>query len=89
MKLNYNITRNLPIDLIREIVSYTYKFQHQLKFQPVHQDIEDGTVRVLRTLTIFDIQHFVNSIDDNYQRLDQWIDRMYPYNDHERYEGTS
>ena len=33
VKLNHDITRNLPIELICEIVSYTCKFQHQLKFQ--------------------------------------------------------
>ena len=65
VKLKHDITRNLPIDLISEIVSYTYKFQHQLKFQPVLRDIEDGTMCVLRTLTIFEIQHFLNSSDDN------------------------
>ena len=78
VKLNHNITRNLPIDLIHEIVSYTYKFQHQLKFQPVLQDIEDGTMCVLRTLTVVNIQYFVNPIDDNYQRLNQWLRGMYP-----------
>ena len=35
VKLNHNITANLPIELVCEIVSFTYKFQHQLKFQPV------------------------------------------------------
>ena len=28
-------------------------------------------------------------MDDNYQRLDQWLSRMYSYNDHEQYEGVS
>ena len=32
VKLNHDITRNLPIKLIGEIVSYTYKFKHQAKF---------------------------------------------------------
>ena len=50
VKLNYGITRNLPIELVCEIVSFTYKFKHQLKFQPVLQDIEDGTMCVLQTL---------------------------------------
>ena len=62
VKLNHDITRNLLFELIREIMSYTYKFQHQLKFQPMLRDIEDGTMCVLRALTV---------IDDNYQRLDQ------------------
>ena len=46
VKLKQNITRNLPIELVCEIVSFTYKFKHQLKFQPVLQDIEDGTMCV-------------------------------------------
>ena len=52
VKLNHHIIRNLTIDLIREIVSYTYKFQHELKFQSVLQDIEDGTMCLLQTLTL-------------------------------------
>ena len=44
---------------------------------------------MLQTLTVVHIQCFVNPIDDNYQRLDQEIERMYPYNDHKRYEGAS
>ena len=43
VKLNHNITGNSPIELICEIVSFTYKFQHQVKFQPMLRDIEDGT----------------------------------------------
>ena len=90
VKLNHNITRNLPIELICEIVSYTYKFKHQLKFQPVPWDIEDGTMCLLQTLTVFDIQYYVNPIDDNYQRLDQWASKMHPlYYEYERYEGAS
>ena len=50
VKLNHNITGNLPIELVCDIVSFTYKFQHQLKFPPVLQDIEDGTMCVLQTL---------------------------------------
>ena len=88
-KLNHNIARNLPIDLICKIVSYTYKFQHELKFQLVLRDIEDGTMCLLQTLTIFEIQHFINTFDDNSRRLDQWLDRMHPYNAYERYEGAS
>ena len=84
VKLNHDIARNLPIELICEIVSYTCKFKHQLKFQLVLRDIEDGTMCVLRTLTVFDIQYVANPMDGNYQRLDQWLNRMYPYNDHER-----
>ena len=51
IKLNHNITDNLPIELVCEIVSFIYKFKHQLKFQPVLRDIEDGTMCVLQTLT--------------------------------------
>ena len=54
VKLNHDITRNLPIDVIREIVSYAYRFQQKLKFQYVLRDIEDGTMCVLRTLTVFE-----------------------------------
>ena len=89
VKLNHNITRNLPIELIIEIVSYTNKFKHQLKFQPVIQDIKDGTMCVLQTLTIFEIQYGINPIDNNYQRLDQWASRMHPYNEYERYKDAS
>ena len=89
VKLKNDITRNLPIDVICEIVSYTYKFRLQLKFQPMLQMIEDGTICVLQTLTVFDIQYYVNAIDDNYQSMDQWLSKMHPYNDHERYEGAS
>ena len=89
VKLNQDITRNLPIELIHEIVSYTYKFKDQLKFQKVLANIEDGTLCVLQTLTVFDIQCGMNPMDDNYQRLDQWLDWMYPYNDHDQYEGAS
>ena len=90
VKLKQNITRNLPIELVCEIVSFTYKFKHQLKFQPVLQDIEDGTMCVLRTLTVFDIQCGTNPIDDNYQKFDQWASRMHPpYNEFEWNEGAS
>ena len=34
VKLNHDITRNLMNDLICEVVSYTYKFKHQLN---IHQ----------------------------------------------------
>ena len=66
VKLNHNITRNLPIDVIREIVSYTYRFQQKVKqkrkFQRVLQDIEDGTLCVLQTLTIIEIKNFTKFI---------------------------
>ena len=51
VKLNHNIVANFPIELVREIVSFTYKFQHQLKFQLMLRDMEDGTMCVLQTLT--------------------------------------
>ena len=35
VKLNHDITRNLPINLISEIVSYTYRFPQKLNSQPV------------------------------------------------------
>ena len=90
VNLNHNMLDNLPIELVCEIGSFTYKFQHQLKFQPMVQKIEDGTMCVLQTLTIFKIQCGMNPIDDNYQRLDQWPSRMHSsYNKFERNEGTS
>ena len=71
-------------------MSYTYKFKHQLKFEPVLQDIEDGTMCVLQTLAVFEIQCGMNPINDNYQRLDQWASRMHPpYNEYERNAGAS
>ena len=66
VKLNHDIMRNLPIDLIREIVSYTYRFQQKLKFQRVLQDIKDGTICVLQTLTVYEIQYPYISFDDNF-----------------------
>ena len=77
VKLNHNNADNLPIELVREIV-FMYKFQHELKFQPMLQDIEDGTMCVLQTQTVFEIQCAMNPIDDNYQRLEQWASRMRP-----------
>ena len=66
VKLNHDITRNLPFDLICEIVFYTYKFKQKLqqkrKFQRVLQDIEDGTLCVLQTLTIIEIKNFTKFI---------------------------
>ena len=62
--------KKLSIELIHEIVSHTYKFQHQLKFQSVLRGIEDGTMCVLQTITVFEIQCGMNPIDDNHQRLD-------------------
>ena len=70
VKLNHNITRNLPIDLICEIVSYTYRFQKKLKFQPMLQNIEDGTMCVLQTLSVYEILNPENSLHDNYRKLD-------------------
>ena len=66
VKLNHNITRNLPIELICEIVSYTYKFQHQLIFQPVLRDIEDGTMCVLQTLTLPMFRTDIYSLEHSY-----------------------
>ena len=76
VRLNNNITRNLPIDLIREIVSYTYKFKHQLKFQPVIRDIEDGTMCVLQTLTFPMFQSDLYSLEHAYRRADTLFNRI-------------
>ena len=76
--------------MVYDIVSFTYKFQHQLKFQSMLRDIGDGTMCVLQTLTVFVIQCGMNPIDENYQRLEQWASRMHPpYNEFKRYAGKS
>ena len=88
MKLNDNITGNLPIEFVPEIVSFTYKFEHQLKFEPVFQDIEDGTICVLWTLIFPMFQCGTNPVDFPIYRW--WDDRMYPaYHKFKQYEGTS
>ena len=46
VKLNHNITANLPIELVCEILSFMFELEHQLKFQPMLQNIEDGTMCV-------------------------------------------
>ena len=90
VKLNNNITGNLPIELVCEIVSFMYKFQHQLKFQPVLQYIKDRIMCVLQTLTLPMLQYDMNPIDDDYQRLERWASRIHPpSNEFERYEGAS
>ena len=93
VKLNHNITRNLPIDVIREIVSYTYRYQQKVqqkrRFQFVLRDIENGTMCVLRTLTVYEIFDPENPLDVNYRRLDRWRYWMYPYITDYGYEGAS
>ena len=54
VKLNHGMTRNLPIEMIRDIVSYTYKFKHQHKFQPVLRDVKDGAIYVANSNGIWD-----------------------------------
>ena len=66
VKSNHNITRNLPIRLACEVVSFTHKFKHQLKFQPVLRDIEDGTMCLLQTLSVYEILNPENPLDVNY-----------------------
>ena len=88
--MNHNIAANLPIELVCEIASFMYKFQHQLKFQPVLRDIEDSTMCVLQTLTLFMLQFGMNPIDDNFRILERWASRMHPpYDEFKRYEGAS
>ena len=75
VKLNHNIAGNLPIELVCAIASFTYKFQHQLKFQPVLQNIEEGTMCVLKNLTLPIFGSGMNSIE---RRLEQWLNIMHP-----------
>ena len=90
VKLNNDITRNLQIELICEIVSYTYKFKHEFKFQPVLQNIEDGIMCVLRTLTLPMLRNDLYSREHSYWRLETWYNRMQPrYNVARQYEGAS
>ena len=87
-KLNHDITRNLPIDVIYEIVSYTYKFKHELK--PMLRDIEDGTMCVLQTLTLPMLQNDLYSREHSYWRVTTWYHRMLPeYDVLRHYEGAS
>ena len=91
--MNHNITRNLPIDVIREIVSYTYRFQQKVqqkrRFQSVLRDIEDGTMCVLRTISMYEILTRGDGLGVNYRRLDRWKYWMYPYITDYGYEGAS
>ena len=91
--MNHNITRNLPIDVIREIVSYTYRFQQKVqqkrKFQSVLRNIEDGTMCVLRSLTVDDFCNPENPMGVNYRRWRRWCYRMHPYAIIYGYEGAS
>ena len=90
VKLNHDITRDLLIELIREIVSYTYKFKHQLKIQPVLRDIDDGTMCVLQTLTFPMFWSDIYSLEHAHWRLDTWLNRMHPkYDESRQYEGAS
>ena len=85
-----NITGNLPIDLVCEIVSFSYKFQHQLKFQPVLQDIEDSTMCVLQTLIYHLFRRAVYPLYVDSYMFNLWESRMHPkYEDFEQYEGSS
>ena len=74
--MNHNITRNLPIDVIREIVSYTYRFQQKVqqkrKFQSVLRNIEDGTMCVLRSLTVHDFSNPRYPMGFNYRKWRRW-----------------
>ena len=46
---NYNITGNVSIYLVHEILLFTDRFQQTVKFQRVLQDIEDGTICILQS----------------------------------------
>ena len=88
--MNHDVTANLPIELVREIVSCTYKFQHLLKFHLMLQDIEDGTMCVLQTLTFIDFNFGFSALYTYYRYLWQWESKIHPeYNDFDGYEGAS
>ena len=90
VKLNHDITRNLPMDVVNIILLFTYKFKHQEKFQPVLRDIEDGSMIVLQTLGMHSFVH--DSQPDHVMSYNfyRWINRMHPeYEDYKRYEGAS
>ena len=78
VKLNHNITANLPIEQSCEIASFMYKFQHQLKFQPVLRDIEDGTMCVSQPLTFPMFLSDIYSLEHTYWRLETWLNMIYP-----------
>ena len=52
VKLIHNITANLPIALVREILLFAYIFQQILRFFHVLQDIEDETICKLQSLNL-------------------------------------
>ena len=90
MKLNHDITGNLPIDVVRIILFYTHKFKHQDKFQPVLRDIEDGSMIVLQTLTFNHFRRGCNGIHVDGYNYQRWESRIHPeYENYERYEGAS
>ena len=87
--MNHNITGNLPIELICEIVSFAYEFEHHLKFQPVLGDIEDGTMYVLQTLIFHLFRRGLNLLYVDSYMLKRYRSRTHPeYENFEQYEGT-
>ena len=90
MKLNHDITGNLPIDVVRIILFYTHKFKHQAKFQPVLRDIEDGSMIVLQTIGFHTFTRGFAPLYLISYNFNRWESRMHPkYADYERYEGAS
>ena len=79
--------------MIREIVSYTYRYQQKVqqkrKFQSVLRNIEDGTMCVLRNVSFYDILTRGAALGVNYHRLDRRKYRIYPYDVNYGYEGAS
>ena len=89
VKLNHDITRNLPMDVVNIILFFTYKFKHQEKFQPVLRDIENGRLIVLKTLGSHSFW-FSDSLQDMFYNHNRWKSRMHPeYANYDRYEGAS
>ena len=90
VKLNHNITGNLPIEMVYKIVSLMYEFQHQLKFQPVLRKIEDGTMCVLQVPIFHFFRRGVYPLYVDSRMFNRWASRMHPkYENYERYEGPS
>ena len=49
VNFNHNISGNLSIDLVSEILSFTDWFQQSIKFRHDLQAIEDGTICILQS----------------------------------------
>ena len=90
VKLNHDITGNLPMNVVNIILFFTYKFKHQQKFQPVLRDIEDGSMIVLKTLGLYSFTRYFVPLYVGTYNFNRRESQMHPeYADYERYEGAS